>query len=591
VAALAGARCADVFHVLNQHNNLPRTLTPLLQRWRHYAAQMLVSALVAASSLAIVPAAARGQEAPTTIWQMLGIGADQYSDNPAIKAAAKAKAAKHEICKKKRALEYLAGMGCSPEHPEVGPALIAAMGDPDEPVRYAAVKAVLQTAGDCQCRDQKRSMRKALGCVESCHDWKKKVEKAICECIDRLFGKAPPKEWKCKKKIEECCENLKGMVTGKKPCPDPTKQDCPCGNGHGPCCSEDMKKKLQELAYGRDENGCFLETSERVRTVAELALKACASCDGQRFGGSPSYSVVRELPPVLERELPPNEDQNSCRSDRAIIAVPESKIRSEEQPTPAAEPMTLPTEPLILPAEPLPPPTSRLQENTAARPLRSILVASSQRGNLPTHELPQQRSFLSLTPPPLPERKPRQWNVPQQSSATTRRYGMPNTTARGQEQPRRTESLPPWAVNSHVEARVVSQENRTPRWASSAPLSKTAPPEALPPRSRPKNLRSSTSLQRSLTPSARPRNKVSSITPAQAPLVTQSAAVQPKRTAPPVTLTTTRQTTNMNEFHASLVQPKPRPAYLLRIVAILVSIALVIKIFMILITPQAASQR
>jgi hypothetical protein len=56
----------------------------------------------------------------------LGIKSDQESTNPAIKAAAKAKAAKHKICKKKAAIKYLAGLGCSPEHPEVGPALIAA---------------------------------------------------------------------------------------------------------------------------------------------------------------------------------------------------------------------------------------------------------------------------------------------------------------------------------------------------------------------------------------------------------------------------------------------------------------------------------
>ena len=54
---------------------------------------------------------------------------------------------------KEKALEYLANLGCSPEHPEVGPAIIAAMGDPDEPVRYAAVKAALQTAAGCQSRE------------------------------------------------------------------------------------------------------------------------------------------------------------------------------------------------------------------------------------------------------------------------------------------------------------------------------------------------------------------------------------------------------------------------------------------------------
>lgn len=353
-------------HVLNTRDNDRRGYKGGWQQLRVAAmAQICICAAILGGRVSDHRVFA--QEAPTTIWQSLGFGADQYSDNPAIKAAAKAKAAKHEICKKKKALEYLAGMGCSPEHPEVGPALIAAMGDPDEPVRYAAVKAVLSTAGECQSAEQKRQARKALGCIESCHDWKKKIEKSLCECVDRLFGKAPPKERKCKEKIEECCSHLKSALTGKKECPDPCKEDCPCGNGHGPCCSADMKKKLEELAYGRDEQGCFLETSERVRTVAELALQACASCNGEYMGMVVYDSVVRELPPAVERELAPDPDEARCVSDRPVIAVPESQAPKEKTPTPADEP-------LYLPAEPLPAPAAKSAAKKRLRPLRSVLV-------------------------------------------------------------------------------------------------------------------------------------------------------------------------------------------------------------------------
>jgi len=410
------------------------------------------------------------QEAPPTIWQSLGIGADQYSDNPAIKAAAKAKAAKHEICKKKRALEYLARMGCTPGHPEVGPALIAAMGDPDEPVRYAAVKAVLNTAGECQSPEQKRSARKALGCVESCHDWKKKCEQAVCDFIDRIFGKAPPKERKCKEHLEECCENLKSKLTGKTPCPDPTKEDCPCGNGQGPCCSPDMKKKLEELAYGRDENGCFLETSERVRTVAELALQACASCAGERFG-RPGYSnIVRELPPVLERELPPGAEADACVSDRAVIAVPESKQPKQNQPTPADEP-------LILPVEPLPPPATSGVEEPITRPLRSVLVwppsfdseKTIGRWNRPRWAASPAlsdglRSVDDASTAPAKISAHQEAGFPQRLKGE-RHDGdrQPVRASPVQVEPRR-EELPPW-------------RRRAPRWASNAPI----PRGSLPP--------------------------------------------------------------------------------------------------------------
>jgi hypothetical protein len=334
------------------------------------------------AAIALAAAAAPdavAQTEPTTLWSFLGIGADQNSSNPAIQAAAKAKAAKHEICKKKKAIQYLAGMGCSPEHPEVGPALIAAMGDPDEPVRYEAVKAVLQTAAECQSRKQSRETRKAVGCMESCHDHCKQIKKKICECIDRLFGKAPPKERKCKEKMEECHEKVKECLTGKPPCVDPSKEDCQCGNGHGPCCSDEMREKLRQLAYGRDEKGCFLETSERVRTVAEQALKACAACSGGACGDTETLDqVVRELPAVDERELPDGDSDGECVSERAIIAVPDSDPYRLHESAPVGHPVPTPLpEPILAPPATdsltLPPPTPPM-DHSSQGPLRSVLV-------------------------------------------------------------------------------------------------------------------------------------------------------------------------------------------------------------------------
>ncbi len=65
-----------------------------------------------------LPAHAQTTGTPMTVWSFLGVpnpfgtnAAAQQSDNPAIQAAAKAKAAKHEICKKKAAIKFLAGLG------------------------------------------------------------------------------------------------------------------------------------------------------------------------------------------------------------------------------------------------------------------------------------------------------------------------------------------------------------------------------------------------------------------------------------------------------------------------------------------------
>jgi len=274
---------------------------------------------------------------PPTLWSFLGITSDQESTNPAIKAAAKAKAAKHKIHKKKAAIAYLAKLGCTAEHPEVGPALIAAMSDPDEPVRYEAVKAVYQTAGQCLSPESKKQAKKSMPISERCGALKKKVEAEVCGSIEVLLGKAPPKEHKHKLKSK-----LQSML-GREECVDPSEQDCPPCAGHGSCCSDEMTAKLVKLAHGRDDKGCFLESSARVREMAERALQSCSACNGacepcsRLFGGAGDGSrgqMYREMPPDEPREIPIVEDQSSACDDRAVMANP-LRLGHENLATPA----------------------------------------------------------------------------------------------------------------------------------------------------------------------------------------------------------------------------------------------------------------
>lgn len=315
-------------------------------------------ARVAGLALAVVqatfcppPAPAQTTAPPTTVWSFLGVpnpfgmnAADQQSANPAIQAAAKAKAAKHEICKKKAAIKYLAGLGCTPEHPEVMPALLAAMDDPDELVRYEAVKAVLQTAEVCQSPEQKKETRKTKGMSESCADWKKAMEKHLCDTLDRLCGKAPPKEHKHKLK-----KAMQGMFS--KECADPSQEDCPCADRRGSCCSPEMREKLTKLASGRDDMGCFLEPSKRVRDLAIQALNACNSCacgcEGAMGTESGMDHVVREMPPIDDRETRPSDKPplpagGPCSDD--MLVVPPQTDHPEMVPTPAPlpEPESIP---------------------------------------------------------------------------------------------------------------------------------------------------------------------------------------------------------------------------------------------------------
>jgi hypothetical protein len=230
----------------------------------------------------------------STIWSFLGFGSAQNSSDPAIAAAAQAKAAKHKIHKQKKALAYLAGMGCSPERPEVAEAMLAAMSDPEEPVRYDAVMAVLQTSSDCMSRDQKKGMRKAIGLHAACGMAKQKFDAALHQCLERLCGKAAPKERK-----------PRHSWFSRRECEDPCKSEPDSCEPKGECCTPPIREKLTQLAYGRNELGCFLERSERVRTAAEQALKACNACSGCQCGGgcSGSGSGWREMPPEEDREM------------------------------------------------------------------------------------------------------------------------------------------------------------------------------------------------------------------------------------------------------------------------------------------------
>jgi hypothetical protein len=299
-----------------------------------------------------LPAHAQTTGTPMTVWSFLGVpnpfgtnAAAQQSDNPAIQAAAKAKAAKHEICKKKAAIRFLAGLGCTPEHPEVMPALMAAMDDPDEQVRYEAVKAVLQTAEVCQSSDQKKETRKTKGMCETCKDWKKAIEKQFCDALDRLCGKAPPKEHKHKLK-----KAMKNMLGGE--CEDPAKEDCPCADRRGSCCSPEMRDKLMKLAYGRDDMGCFLEPSKRVRDLAEQALNACnacaCGCEGVMGMESGMDTIVRELPPTDDPETRPSDNiplplGGPCYDDRLVAPPQMDQYEMVPTPVPLPEPEMIPT--------------------------------------------------------------------------------------------------------------------------------------------------------------------------------------------------------------------------------------------------------
>ncbi len=72
--------------------------------------------------------------------------------SPAVKAAAEAKAEEDKAPQKAKAIRYLASLGCGKCYPDTEAALLAALEDCTELIRYETVKGLRESAGDpCQC--------------------------------------------------------------------------------------------------------------------------------------------------------------------------------------------------------------------------------------------------------------------------------------------------------------------------------------------------------------------------------------------------------------------------------------------------------
>ena len=59
------------------------------------------------------------------------------------------------------------------------------------------------------------------------------------------------------------------------------------------CCSASVMSKLEEMAHGQDEKGCFKETSSRVRAAAEnVASSRPIQAGTDCAGGSPAKEGI-----------------------------------------------------------------------------------------------------------------------------------------------------------------------------------------------------------------------------------------------------------------------------------------------------------
>lgn len=208
--------------------------------------------LFAQAPVAPPPAPVPAPAAPTTFWNFLGIPqgvnrirdahlnksgfkpqaerqphlraltdpANFVSGNPAIKKAAEIKM-EQDLCPQKiKAIRYLSTVACGC-YPGVREALLAALDDCTEAVRYEAALALCRTAGN--------------------------------------------------------------------PCSACNKTSC---------CSPAVAKKLNDMAFGTDEQGCYKEPSARVRAAAANALRACEAVMPAAPGLQPIPVPEKAQPPI-----------------------------------------------------------------------------------------------------------------------------------------------------------------------------------------------------------------------------------------------------------------------------------------------------
>ena len=87
------------------------------------------------------------------------------------------------------------------------------------------------------------------------------------------------------------------------------------------CCTEELAEKMRERAYERDDQGCWIEPSERVREALKAALALCCPYSGPIGPDAVPVDPVIPVDPIL----PPDTDPN-----RPAVPVPNPPV-----PTPA----------------------------------------------------------------------------------------------------------------------------------------------------------------------------------------------------------------------------------------------------------------
>lgn len=222
-----------------------------------------------------ISAVGRAEE-PKTLWTFLGIP-QAYNH---VHGALANRSGKHPGLEKKPPLKKLADPANLAS--DVPVLKKAAEVKKAEDLKKQKIKAIRYlTEIGCGCYDTDGSITEAV--LAASDDCTEEVRLATVEAIAAAASR-------------ECCSN--------------------CGTTC--CCNKKVLLRLAEMAYERDDTGCFKEPSSRVRESAAAALRACCPDAGPVVVEQPTEATEPETPRESVEEGPTPAD-NDIEQDEAPV--------------------------------------------------------------------------------------------------------------------------------------------------------------------------------------------------------------------------------------------------------------------------------
>jgi YHS domain-containing protein len=228
--------------------------------------------------------------------------------------AADIKAKELDVPNRIAAARYLGTLDCV-AFPEARQMLIAmALEDPFEPVRYEAVMALRVMLSRGMENPQRSAHIAGCGC-QHCKEREKQVKK-IAKETHRHQHRAEVHAMLCPPNPCDLVHQVLPQVI-HAPCEMVQNLKLRCQTGVPPealrydwcrgCCDAETLNALSKIAYDRDEQGCPLEPSPRVREAAASALLLC-DCIPKPYVPVPVPEPAPAVPPPappVEGDLPP----------------------------------------------------------------------------------------------------------------------------------------------------------------------------------------------------------------------------------------------------------------------------------------------